>query len=403
MQLKGSLVQKAAVLYLILWTISPPLGIDMIYRYLALGCVGIWALITVGRGYYRNGIKREQFYAIYFAVAVVLIAFLQSGTLNGILQQIGTYMLVISFLMYSFYREGHWQELNGIVPIVLLLLAVFNHITAEVLQENPQIARSIVRADEATYAYIRQGVGGYGLIYSQVCISSGIAAWTLSAFRKNKICFAIGCVWAYTFARYLIHAGYSIAVFASAVGLIMLLVYRRKNVLAAILLAVGVLIASIAALLYWDAFRALLLEIFDGTKVAAKINDLLVTSETGVAEDSIQGRIDAYAYSLEVIGKYPFIGGLWMAGGGGHSAILDTIAKYGVFGGYIYIKMIFAAPNTYKKTYENPKIYRISNAVIVSILFVALLNSLTYEFMCMLLLVLPMLYEDIIKWENIEE
>ena len=56
MQLKGTLILKAAVLYLILWTISPPLGIDMIYRFLALGCVGIWAVITAGRGYYSNGI-----------------------------------------------------------------------------------------------------------------------------------------------------------------------------------------------------------------------------------------------------------------------------------------------------------------------------------------------------------
>jgi hypothetical protein len=73
----------------------------MIYRYLALGCVGIWALIAIGRGYFSHGIEKDQFYAIVFAAAVVLIAFLERGTINGILQQIHIYMLVISFILFS--------------------------------------------------------------------------------------------------------------------------------------------------------------------------------------------------------------------------------------------------------------------------------------------------------------
>lgn len=402
MQIKGSLILKAAVLYLILWTISPPLGIDMIYRYLALGCVGFWGLMTIGRGYYSRGIEKSQFFAVLFMIAVVCIAFLQHGTLNGILQQISIYILVISFLMFSFYEEGYWQELSGILPIVLIALAIFNYITATTLEVNPGIARSIVRADEETYVYMRQGVGGYGLVYPQVCISAAVIAWTKSAYRNNKLCFCIGCVWALTLGYCLLNAGYSIAIFTAGTGLIMLLFYRKRNVFGAILFTLGIFLAFMAALIYWDAFRTFLLEVFDETKVAAKINDLFITSETGVAEESIQARMNAYSDSIYTILKYPFIGGLWMASGGGHSALLDAVAKYGVLGGYIYIKMVFAAPNTYKKTYGNPKICRISNAVIVSILLVSALDSLPYNIMCMILLVLPLLYEDIIRWEKIQ-
>ena len=42
-------IQKAAVLYLIIWTISPPLEIDMIYRLLALGAAGIWFIVALRR------------------------------------------------------------------------------------------------------------------------------------------------------------------------------------------------------------------------------------------------------------------------------------------------------------------------------------------------------------------
>ncbi|MBQ2724521.1 MAG: hypothetical protein IJF78_02320 [Clostridia bacterium] len=402
MQLKGSQIQKAAVLYLILWTISPPLGVDMIFRYLALGCVGIWALIAIGRGYFSHGIEKDQFYAIVFAAAVVIIAFMERGTLNGILQQIHIYMLVISFILFSFYKNGYWQELNGIVPIVLIVLAFFNYTTATALQSDPGIARSIVRADEETYQYMRQGIGGYGLIYPQVCVSPAVWVWLKSSFRNNRVCFVVGCIWAFTFVYYLLNAGYAIAVFAAAAGAIMLLVYRRKSVWGAILIAIGLFLAVMASLIYWDAFRELLLDIFDGTKVATKINDLMLTSETGVAEASIQDRIKAYSYSIEAILKYPFIGGLWMASGGGHSAILDTIAKYGVLGGYMYIRLVFAVPNAYKADYRNPKICRICNASIVPIFVIAMLNSMPYDMMCMILLVLPLLYEDIIKWEKLK-
>ena len=95
------------------------------------------------------------------------------------------------------------------------------------------------------------------------------------------------------------------------------------------------------------------------------------------------------------------IGGLWIKSGGGHSAIFDAIAKYGLWGGIIYAVMIFYVPNHYKALTANRLIWRISNGVMVSTLFVGTLNSFNYSFMCMLLLVLPIIYEDIMRWEGI--
>jgi len=105
---------------------------------------------------------------------------------------------------------------------------------------------------------------------------------------------------------------------------------------------------------------------------------------------------------MNVILEYPLVGGLWMRSGGGHSAILDQFAKYGVWGGVIYTIMLFAVPNEYKRLFHNPQVWTISNAVMVSILFVALLDSFSYSFTCMILLMLPLLYEDILRWEGIE-
>ena len=44
-----------------------------------------------------------------------------------------------------------------------------------------------------------------------------------------------------------------------------------------------------------------------------------------------------------------------------------------------------------------------SNAVLVSLLMVTLLDSVTYSFYCLILLILPLLFEDVLRWEKIED
>ena len=200
---------------------------------------------------------------------------------------------------------------------------------------------------------------------------------------------------------YMMNAGYSIAIFASLVGAFMLFFYHRKNIFMAAMIT-GILFA----LMFWAVLnvgwlQTWLLETFDGTAVADKIQDLLLTSESGAAEGSIQDRMKAYRGSIDVILEYPLIGSLWKKSGGGHSAILDIVAKYGLWGGIIYSAMIFYVPNHYKGLTSNRGIWRISNGVMVSTLFVGTLNSFNYSFMCMLLVVLPIIYEDIMRWEGI--
>ena len=250
-------IQKAAVLYLIIWTIAPPLQIDMIYRLMALGCAGLWFLIALGRHFM---IERVHVYAALYTIAVIVIAYLQKWSFDGVLQQIAIYILVICFYINIFYSDGRWHELSGIVPIVLLFLLVFNWRTADILLEDPTIARKLVRADETVHEYLRQGIGGYSLLYPQVCIFPAILTWIMKAYRKNKLYFGIGCVWLFTYVICLARAGYAIAIFASFVGALVLFFYKGRNVWTAFFLALLVFVAAMGAILYLDGFRSFLLE-----------------------------------------------------------------------------------------------------------------------------------------------
>jgi hypothetical protein len=274
---------------------------------------------------------------------------------------------------------------------------VWNYKTVQALVADPTIARRIVRDDESIYPYLRQGVGGYSLVYPQVCLSSAVAIWTLKALKSNKLYFAIGVVWIISFIQLVTKAGYSIAIFASVIGLVLALFYNGKSGLKAFIVASVFFAGIMLSILYVDEFRLWLLEVFDGTAVAKKINDLVATSDTGMAEGSIAIRINRYTESLQTIISYPIIGALWRGNGGGHSAFLDVVAKYGLFGGWFFVNAVCRVPMSFKNAYRSKKIMRISNATLVVIMIVATLNSLTYSVYCVLLLVLPLLFEDIVR------
>jgi hypothetical protein len=393
-------IQSIAIAYLVIWSISPPLEIDLIYRILALGATAIWAGIWLIR---ENPIvlDKNQLVSIFFLFTVIAVTFIDNGDFKGILKQIAFFMLVVCFIMNSYYKE-HWEELRWLIPVVLILFIIWNYKTVQALIADPTIARRIVRDDEEIYQYLRQGVGGYSLVYPQVCISSAVLLWIIKVFKQNKLYFVIGIVWAISFVQLIAKAGYSIAIFTSVVGVVMLFFYKGKSGIKAFIVAAGLFALIMLSIVYVDGFREWLLEIFDGTAVAKKINDLVATSETGAAEGSIQARMTRYVSSIRTMVTYPIIGGLWRASGGGHSGFLDTIAKYGLWGGWFFIKSFYSVPDHYKKKYDNSKLTSLCNAVLVSLMIVSFLNSVTYSIYCVVLLVLPLFFEEIIRLEKIE-
>ena len=174
---------------------------------------------------------------------------------------------------------------------------------------------------------MRQGVGGYGLVYPQVCIAPVVYAWALKSFEHNKFYTLLGAVWSVSFWMVLNLAGYSIAIITSAIALVVLLFYRRQSVLPAFFIAAGLILAMVLLLVYVEGFRNLVLQIFEGTKIVRKIEDLLSTAE-GETADSFATRAERYWWSLESCLQYPLIGGrLFGARIGGHSELLDTFAQ----------------------------------------------------------------------------
>lgn len=392
-------IQQISVLYMVIWTIAPFLMIDNIWRIGALGAFGLWLICAIIRGFH---FERIHMLALAFAALVVIVNIIENNGFGKIMTPISLYMMVMFFLVGYFYKDK-WKELYFIVPIILLILIFHNFKSASMVMEDPTLARKLVRNDQEMYTYLRQGVGGYGLVYPQVVTFPVIVMWIFKTIKCKKIYFIIGVAWVVSYIMFILNANYSIAIVGSLISLIVLLFYKGHSIGLAFAVSLGLFIALMMMILYWDDFRNMLLEFFDGTAVAKKINDLVATSESGEAEGSINARMIAYQRTFDTIFKFPFIGGLWWESGGGHSALGDAFAKYGIFGGYIFCKIMYGVPLLYKKTFGYKQIQQTANANLVVLLFVTLLDSIGYTFVGMVLIITPILYENVIEWDGLTE
>ena len=390
-------IQQVSVLYLVIWTISPFMEIDIIWRIGAFAAFGLWLICAMSRGLH---LEKIHLLALAFIALVVIVNIVENNGFGKILRPIQYYMMVLFFIVGNFYFEK-WKELSFIVPIVLIFLIYFNFKSAFTVMEDPTVARLLVRNDEEIYIYLRQGIGGYSLIYPQVVTFPVLVMWLLKSYKRQKLYFLIGVGWIVSYVLFVLNANYSIAITGSFISLIIMFFYKGHSAGLAFAVSVGLFISLMLMILYWDGFRNMLLEFFDGTAVAKKINDLVATSESGAAEGSINDRVIAYQGTFNTIFKFPIIGGLWWESGGGHSALGGMFAQYGILGGYIFCKIFYSVPNYYKKEYRFKQIRNIANANLVVLLFVSLLDTVSYSFLGMVLFVTPILYENIIEWDGL--
>ena len=230
-------IQFVCVLYLVVWTISPFMSIDLIYRLAAVAAAGLWLLVAFVR---KIQFTREQIIAFVFLALVIACAFFEYPDILDLMKPISMYMLCLFFIMSVFYRDK-WDELKLLIPIVFILLIIYDIRTAQVVIEDPKIARLIVRDDEEIYQYLRQGIGGYGLIYSQVIVFPAMLMYVLKSFRRNLFIFALGAVWLVSYIVLILNAGYSIAMFASGIGALIAFTYGGRRIIPAFIIT---LIAS---------------------------------------------------------------------------------------------------------------------------------------------------------------
>ena len=363
----------------------------MVYRILALGCAGIWIILELRIS--RKMTKQEIVFAL-FLLLVCGVSWIKTNSISGILSQISVILLFISTIMVNRYSQ-RTTELRIIPVIVAILFIIWNICTIKEMAINHQIARIMAHDNESIYELMKRGIGGYGLIYPQVCIFPLMLSWTFTSKSVNNRNFVIGCVWVVSYIILIMRAGFSIAIACTIVSIIVLLLYKGKSPVIALLISLGVFGALILALSVFPQFRDLVTQLFGHTAVENKIGDLMTFTAAQDPTSTIGLRIRKYGISFNYFTSYPLTGALWWQDVGGHSSILDMFGQYGLFGGVIYICMIIHVPLVFNRKYKDPFSLRLGNALFVSILFVAMFDSLPYQIMMTISVIALAMIEDI--------
>ncbi|MBQ6570556.1 MAG: hypothetical protein IJL87_09930 [Clostridia bacterium] len=395
--LSGEGIQRLCIIYIVIWAIFPPFYVGSIFRLAALGCMGLWLIFT----FQKIKLSMVNILSFIYLGIVVSSTVLLSGT-SAIIKQIAVILLVLLLLVHNYYN-GKWQDFGKVILVFLALFIFSNIMTTRELVIDPHIARAMVRDDASLYRLYRRGVGGYSLIYGQVCISPVVVQWTLKNRKRNPVKFGFGVAWILSFVMLIFNAGYSIAIFGTVVSTFMMFFYRRKNSTMAVVLAITILFLAMYAIVKYEWLQEFLLKTFDGTVVTKKVNDLVESARNGEAEGSIAVRLECYLASINTFFNYPFTGGwLWDAGGGGHSAVMDSLANYGILGGGIFTYMLVYAQFAKYKYTKDKTLRRTVNAAITAIMTVAVLDTIPYEIVTCIMMIIPLLLSDIgEKKENI--
>ena len=384
---QAATIQRFCVFYLFLWTVVPVFAIGTIWRVLALMAFVVWYTNAQKRGFVLNTpVKRAIGYAVLF-VSVMMILNFSPRTLFKM--GIAPLMLTISICIFNFYLR-HPFELSPLIPFLLITLTIFNFRTSTALTLNEHLARYIVRNSKIAFELQQQGIGGYSMIYSQVCVCPAILAWCRHILweNKDKLRWIIALAWLASYAFLLVKASYSIALFSSAISVYFIFSKKKVNVTQSALIMALIFVGMLTAIATIEPLRNFLFDVFEGTTIEKKLHDFSVMN--GLATDdrfgdrnygSIDVRMERYMWSLGTMLKFPIIGCLFFpARVGAHSAILDTIAIFGWLGGWLYCGMIFAVPNTLKCFFNNNlRMGPVINATFVVILFVGLLNTIPFE------------------------
>lgn len=388
-------IQKICIAYLIVWTISPPLSIDLPYRLLALAFAIIWMLVEIS----KVGItmSRLETYSLFFLLLVMVVALINGNMLSPI----ALYMFVLGFIMYN-RHSTNLEELEGLQLLALVFLIIWNIRTYSVLLGDVRVAREIVRNDESTYVYLRQGVGGYGHIICQTILSPVLFSWSLSAWKKHKICFVLGMTCFISFVLVLSAASYAIPLLATIIGIILYFIGKGSKIWPYILIPAILIIVLLLLIGYVEGFREWLIKAFPSNTTQNKVNDLLSSLESGELQGDFLVRFQRYIFPIESFFlKYPLIGGLWNGGSGAHSMILDSFGQYGLFGGWIICKLLFFVPSFYRKEYfDSIKIRKTSTAFISVLLVSMLFDSWAISCAFLLFIVVPLLFNNIVLWEQ---
>jgi len=345
-------IQNWAIIYMAVWTISPPLFASMEARVLMVIAVSVWALLELLRS---DGLAHR----ITLPVILTLLFIVYTGIVEIMLSGVGGLIMHVQMWIMLFFLivwQSRRDDLQSLVPVfwaVLVIYPIWLFITIRtVLTENSHAARIIVRSSEEATELIQQGVGGYALVYGTLLLIPGLFGLArnrnvlrgpnLAPFlrKRPRLAFWVLLLNIGLGVALVLTAGFSIAVVALVGILISLTFLKTFDAPRLWFTFITLLIFAVLARPILETVLTALLPFADGMNFANKIRDVLASLELGAATGTLDDRTERYLRSLALFAENPLIGVLSNADIGKHSEVIDSFARWGIVFGGIFLYLV---------------------------------------------------------------
>lgn len=350
----AAMMRRAALAYLIVWVLSPPLAAGSIWRVFAVMAMLLWlALDTLSP---RSVVLRPNWPVLGTMVFGMYTAFIEflvpdAATIN---LQFPIWIMLFFLFVGESQRRANGNDSQFCFWVVMLILPIWSFATLRGLSTiSGDVARTMSRASEETEKLAAQGIGGYGYIYTVVLCVPFLAQLAL----RNRNEWWIGRrKWTRRLGRTLIwinfllasllvlRAGYTIALILSAFSILSVVMIRSRRTLPFAISVVFVCsLVVLAGIALKPALRGMEGMVV-GTEYASKVRDLRALLEEDQSTGSVEGRAERYGRSIRVFVENPVIGSLSFDDVGKHSAIMDRFAQYGIGFGLLFMALLVHLP-----------------------------------------------------------
>lgn len=342
-------LERICALYLILWVFVPPVQVGTIFRILAVACAGLWFLIVLLRDSHFFQITGKFLLIAVFCVALMIIWSLGVYPITtAVVRNLQFIIMLICGTMATYYMKTDKEFIEILIVLCLIAISIFCITTIVALIENPYAAR-IANSEwlEGRFSE-NKNVGLYGYVYMCVLIAPMLLYKIIKKIKLNKFKDTLIVIALILIISMTLLSGYMIANFCLLGGCGLVIFFKKVTILRVVLF----IAVFFSLIIFYEeiiaAFFNLLTSIFGqnpayGQKISEFKNLFLEGDAGGITVDE---RFSNYQDSLELLYKYPVIGSFicGVVGGGGHSALFDTIGKYGWLIACLYFYLMWKHP-----------------------------------------------------------
>lgn len=399
MSFKRLVIFFLAILYILHG--MPMLG----YRYPAM----LYALIIISLFLllaFDVGIKTLLKILPIFIIPLLNV-FISSVSAYEIFQGISRFLqfLILPLLAIYIYE---WEDLK-MAKILFLTVIGVNIITCITTYNGclmyPEASRHLAAGDASTalyyYVYLSANIGGFKFIYNTVLIS-GLVIYTLMNFRNIKggyFLLPISIVYLVIIIMTLLVAEYTLSLLMFVSYIFLIFVRGNFHIKKFFVLGAFVILLFFVFKPFISSGLKSVSEITRSENIADRVYDLHLKLEGKHTQDDsdLDAREQTYLKSLEQFKKTPFGSWKYSGIGGGHSFVLDTLARYGLIGLILMIITYVYVYKYYIKPYDGDEIFGYSFYIYILFIIMSVFNP--HIFTDIIMFVLP-LYTFIFQEES---